>query len=523
MRAAIASPHRSASEIGRDVLAAGGTAADAALAANGMLWACYPHMCGIGGDLFLLYYESATGTVYCLNGTGRAPALATPEAFRKRGFSHVPARGPLSVTVPGALDAWEMAWRRFGTAPLADLLGPAAEAATNGVPVTRRLARWISSSADDLRSDPTLADAFLPGGQPLVESDVLTQPKLGAALRRLAEAGLQDLYTGDLASALAHGCEDRGGLLRASDLAEHKSEWVEPLRVEFDGVEVYTTPPPSQGLAGLQILNLLSFLEGGRGQPGSAQQLDAFVRARRAAFHDRDRYVSDPDYVDIPIKRLLSLDYAHDVAKAPPAAPLPAAPLGGDTVYICALDGNGDACSLIQSIYYAFGSAFTPGETGIVMHNRAHYFSLTDDHPNIMQPGKRTLHTLMASMALRQGKPWLVFGTMGADGQPQTTVQVLLRALAGAGAAEAVAAPRVLSGRFFLEDRDDQLAAEEDFGEEVLAELEAQGHDVRVVPAHDETMGHAHAIVVNGETVDAGADPRSDGAAFVLTNSSAAA
>lgn len=516
MRGAIASPHRSASEAGREVLAAGGNAVDATLAANAMLWPCYPHMCGIGGDLFLLYYESATGTVHCLNGTGRAPALATPETFRTRGFDHVPARGPLSITVPGALDAWDTAWQRFGTAPLADLLGPAADAATNGVAVTPRLARWIASTAGDLRGDPTLAKAFLPGGEPLAGGAILRQPRLAASLQRLIDAGLQDLYSGELASAIAQGCEDADGLLRASDLAEHTSEWIEPLRVRFDGVEVYTTPPNSQGLAALQILNLLSFLEGGRSQPGSARQLDAFVRARRAAFHDRDRYVSDPDHVSIPIDRLLSLDYAYDVASALPATPVPVAPVAGDTVYICTLDGHGNACSLIQSIYYAFGSAFTPGSTGIVMQNRGHYFSLNNGHPNVIIPRKRTLHTLMASMALRHGKPWLVFGTMGADGQPQTTVQVLLRALAGASAAEAVAAPRVLSGRFFVEDRDDQLTAEEDLGEELLAELEALGHDVRVVSPQDETMGHAHAILVNGHTVDAGADPRSDGAAFVL-------
>jgi gamma-glutamyltranspeptidase/glutathione hydrolase len=483
-----------------------------------MLWACYPHMCGIGGDLFLLYYESATGTVHCLNGTGRASALATPETFRSRGLDHVPARGPLSITVPGALDAWDVAWQRFGTAPLADLLGPAADAAANGIGVTPRLARWIASTADDLRDDPTLAEAFLPGGEPLPGGAILRQPRLAASLRRLIDAGLQDLYSGELASAVAQGCEDADGLLRASDLAQHTSEWIEPLRVRFDGVDVYTTPPNSQGLAALQILNLLSFLEGGRSQPGSARQLDAFVRARRAAFHDRDRYVSDPDHVSIPIDRLLSLDYAYDVASTLPAAPIPVAPVAGDTVYICALDERGNACSLIQSIYYAFGSAFTPGTTGIIMQNRGHYFSLENGHSNVISPRKRTLHTLMASMALRHSKPWLVFGTMGADGQPQTTVQVLLRALAGASAAEAVAAPRVLSGRFFVEDRDDQLSAEEDLGEELLAELEALGHDVRVVPPRDEMMGHAHAILVNGHAIDAGADPRSDGAAFVLAD-----
>ena len=236
------------------------------------------------------------------------------------------------------------------------------------------------------------------------------------------------------------------------------------------------------------MLNLLSFIEGGRSQPGSARQLDAFVKAKHMAFRDRDRYVSDPAYVNIPIELLLSLDYAHALAQNAPRPHVPAAPIAGDTVYLCALDCNGNACSTIQSIYYAFGSTFTAGDTGIVMQNRGHYFSLDETHPNAIRPRKRTLHTLMASMALRQGRPWLIFGTMGADGQPQTTVQILLRALAGDSASDAVAAPRVLSGRFFVEDRDDQLIAEEDLGEHTLAELDALGHDVRVVAPRDETM-----------------------------------
>lgn len=517
MLAAIATPHQSASEIGRDVLAAGGDAVDAAFAANAMLWACYPHMCGVGGDLFLLYYEAATGTVHCLNGTGRAPALATPGAFRARGLTEVPPRGPLAVTVPGALDAWDRALGRFGRLSPASLLEPAADAALTGTVVTERLARWIAASADDLRGDRSLADAFLADGEPLEAGMLLRHPQLAASLRHLMDSGLRDLYVGDLAAEIAAGSRHAGGLLRADDLEAHTSEWVIPLQLRFDGVDVYTTPPNSQGLASLQILNLLSFLEGGRSEPGTARQLDAFVRARQAAFRDRDRFLSDPDYVAIPIEHLLSLDYAYQLASEPPSTPLATGPITGDTVYICTLDHEGNACSVIQSIYYAFGSCFVPKDTGIILQNRGHYFSLNHEHPNVIAPRKRTLHTLMATMALRGGYPWLIFGTMGADGQPQTTVQVLLKALSGASAADAVSAPRVLSGRFFVEDRDDQLTAEADIGDEVLADLELLGHDVRVVPPLDETMGHAHAIRITGDAVDAGADPRSDGAAFVIS------
>jgi gamma-glutamyltranspeptidase/glutathione hydrolase len=264
------------------------------------------------------------------------------------------------------------------------------------------------------------------------------------------------------------------------------------------------------------MLNTMAALDAIDLPPGDAEQIDALVRSKEAAFADRDRYITDPTFRHVPVNRLLSVDYANSPLE-PATADHGNGSLQGDTVYVCALDHQGNACSLIQSIYYGFGSAFTAGDTGILLQNRGHYFSLDEKHPNCIRPRKRTLHTLMASMAFRKDKPFLVFGTMGADGQPQTTVQVLLRILGGCGAQEAVAAPRVLSGRFLLEDRNDRLHVEKDLGVEALAELERIGHDVSVVPPHDETMGHAHAILVRDDSrVEAGSDPRSDGSAIVL-------
>ena len=266
-----------------------------------------------------------------------------------------------------------------------------------------------------------------------------------------------------------------------------------------------TTPPNSQGVTALLMLRRMR----GIARPGTVDYLDDFVAAKLDAFALRDAHVTDPDHMRVTLDELL--------ADPAPPAPAPPAPVSGDTVYACAVDADGNACSLIQSLYYGFGSCFVAGDTGILMHNRAHYFSLRPDAANVLAPGKRTLHTLMACMALEDGRPRYVFGTMGADGQPQVNVQVLQRLLAGAPPADAVAAPRVLLGRFALEDDPDTLHVEADYGPagpDVLAERHPR---VAVVPARSERLGHAHAIAIGADgEVTAGADPRSDGSAAIV-------
>ncbi|MET7998929.1 gamma-glutamyltransferase family protein [Amycolatopsis sp. NPDC005232] len=511
---AVVSPHWRATETGHDVLAAGGNALDAALATNAMLWACYPHMCGLGGDIWILYFDAATSRVHCLNGSGGAPRSATPEEYARRGHTRVPVKGPLSLAVPGAAAGWDDGSRRFGSIPVADLLRPAAKAARDGVEITPKLAGWMAKDRELLTGDPGLATVFTEAGEPLPAGATFRQPALAATLDRLADAGFADFYRGELGEALARGTAEAGGLLTADDLKAHASLWVQPVTTRFDGVQVVTTPPNSQGVTALEMLNLLCLLEGGRAAPGSARQLNAFLEARRLAYIDRNRYLGDPAHVTVPVDMLSSLDHARRVADD--ASVLTAGsskPLEGDTVYLGAVDRCGNACSVIQSIYHPFGSGFVPAGTGVLMANRGAYFSLDKEHPNVIAPGKRPVHTLMASMALKDNRPWLVFGTMGGEGQPQTNVQVLLRVLAGASPAEAVAAPRVLSGQLFPGDADDQLHVEEHFGADVIAELRRLGHKVKLVPAHDEMMGHAHAILIDGDRVQAGADPRSDGAA----------
>jgi gamma-glutamyltranspeptidase/glutathione hydrolase len=513
---AVASPHWAATEVGQQVLEDGGNAVDACVAMSAMLTVVSPHMCGIGGDLLLLCRTAEDGEVVCLNGTGPAPALATVRAFRELGLDRIPARGPLTVTVPGAVAAWEEALASFGSRPLAELLAAPIGAAERGVPVTARLGGWITEARSELAAEPALRRTFLDDeGRPLGDGATLRQTELALTLRRIAGSGAEELYRGDLGREVAHACEQAGGFLRSTDLEGFHPEWVAPVRTSYRELDVYTTPPNSQGMTTLMMLNVLTAI-GAAGLPANSPAfIDALVAAKRAAFAARDRYLTDPDFAEIPVNRLLSAEYARSALAEP--TPVSSNPPGGDTVYMCAVDQLGNACSLIQSIYYGFGSCFVAGDTGIVLHNRGHYFSLEDDHVNRLEPGKRPLHTLMACIALEDGSPRLVFGTMGADGQPQTNVQVLQQFLSGADAQSAVAAPRVLHGRFVLEDDDEVLHIEEDLGDAVIAELRHRGHALTVTPSRNELMGHANAIELGPDgPTSAGSDPRSDGAAAVL-------
>jgi gamma-glutamyltranspeptidase / glutathione hydrolase len=512
--AAAASPHAAATRAGAEVLAAGGSAMDACVAINAVLCVVYPHMCGLAGDLFLLYRDASDGRVWALNGSGPAPALATREWFRERGFADVPARGPLPVTVPGTVASWQAGLDRFGRRPLAELLEPAARAAEDGFAVTERTAGWIAHNAPDLARDPVLRARYLgPDGEPIAAGTVVRQPDVARTLRRLAEAGAGDVYHGALADEIDAAFRAADGLLRRDDLAAFAPEWVDPVRLRYRGHDVLTTPPNSQGVTALMMLNALAELD--PPPPGTPGHVEALIAAKRVAFAARDRHVGDPRFVDVPLDELLAPELVRrGLATGNPG---PARSSAGDTVYLCAVDADGNACSLIQSIYYGFGSCFVAGDTGLLMHNRGRYFSLDDDHTNRLEPGKRPLHTLMATMAFDGDELRLVFGCMGADGQAQTTVQVLERYLAGASVAEAVSAPRILHGRFVPEDDPEALTIEAPFGEETIAALRAAGQRPIVVGAHDERLGHAHAIELRGDgTLDAASDPRSDGAAIVL-------
>lgn len=517
----VAAPHYLASSAGARILADGGNAVDAVIACNAVLNVVYPHMCSLGGDAFWLIYDAAGRELHALNGSGRAPAAALPGWYLDRGHDRIPLRGMLSVTVPGAVDSWATALQRFGSRDLDHLLAPAVQYARSGFPVSGKLSAAIHQHEDLLRQNPAAAAAFMPSGRAPRPGALLVQPDLASSLADIGRGGRAAFYQGRIAEAIAATAATLGGLLTAADLAAHTSDWVTPISTTYRGTEVFELPPPSQGAAVLEALNLLDTFDlAGQDQP-STLRAHLMVEAIKLAYADRDQFIADPALADVPTGRLISRDYAlqrRAEISLSRAAPVPAeVKLLGDTVYMCAVDRWGNAVSLIQSICMAFGSGVMVAGAGILLQNRGAGFTLAEDHPNRIAPGKRPFHTLAPAMAFRDGRPWLVFGTMGGEGQPQTQLQVLSNVVdLGLDVQQAIDAPRWLYGRFLLAEEPGLLRLESCFPEQLSRELSALGHRVRPAGPLDEMMGHAQAIMIDPETgvLSGAADPRGDGAAI---------
>jgi gamma-glutamyltranspeptidase/glutathione hydrolase len=506
----VASPHALASAAGLDALRAGGSAVDAAVAAAASLGVLYPHMCGIGGDAFWLIYDAAGGKVAYLDGGGRAAASATLERFS--GQSEIPFRGlaPATLTTPGAVASFCEAHARHGKLPLARCLQDAIHYAAEGFPVTARLARWIEQTAPEL--DAASRAIFLS------DEKLIRNPRLATTLRAIAAHGRAGFYEGEVARNLAR----LGGFFTERDLAAQGAYWGEPIHGAYRGVTIYETPAPTQGFTVLEMLNLIEPLELGPFLgPDHAHLL---VQAKQIAYHDRDRWLADPRFADVPIERLVSRSHSDtrrklmDPRRALPWDKVPSyGSLTGDTVYVAAVDSQGNAASLIFSLYGVFGSCVTSAETGVVLQNRGAYFSLDPKHPNRLEPGKVPLHTLIASMAFRNEKLWAVLGCMGADGQPQIHLQAYVAMIDfGQDIQQALAGPRWLSGRFGLGEARDTLHIEARFPKATIDELERRGHPVDRWGDWNELAGHAHGITVDPATglLAGGFDPRSDGAAL---------
>jgi gamma-glutamyltranspeptidase len=509
----VASPHALASAAGADALRAGGSAVDAAIACGSTLGVIYPHMCGIGGDAFWLLYDAAARKVSYLDGGGRAAKAATLERFS--GQSEIPFRGiaPATLTTPGAVASFCAAHERYGKLPLARCLKDAIHYARHGYPVSARLARWISETAPELARDPASAALFLPEGQ-----SVLSNPRLADTLEAIAAQGRAGFYEGEVAAELAR----LGGFFTAADLAAQAAHWGEPIGASYRGVTIYETPAPTQGFTVLEMLNLLEPLRLADREFLGPDHVHLLVQAKQIAYHDRDRWLGDPRFSPVPIERLISKAHADarralmDPARALPWDRVPSeGTLAGDTVYVAAVDAAGNAASLIFSLYGVFGACITSAPTGVVLQNRGAYFSLDPAHPNRLEPGKVPLHTLIASLAFRNGKPWAVLGCMGADGQPQIHVQAYVAMIDfGLDIQQALDAPRWLSGRFALGEARDTLHIEARCPRATIDELERRGHPLERWGDWNELAGHANGITIdeNG-ALAGGADPRSDGAA----------
>ncbi len=506
----VASPHALASAAGVDALRNGGSAVDAAVAAASSLAVLYPHMCSIGGDAFWLIYDAKARRVSYLDGGGRAAAAATLERFA--GKSEIPFRGlaPATLTTPGAVASFCEAHARHGRLPFARLFQDAIHYAAEGFPVTPRVARWIEQTAPEM--DAATAAIFRRG------ASVLKNPNLAHTLRAVAAHGRAGFYEGEVARNLAK----LGGFFTERDLAAQGAYWGEPIRGTYRGVTIYETPAPTQGFTVLEMLNLIEPRE--LGPFLGPDHVHLLVQAKQIAYHDRDQWLADPRFAAVPMEKLLSKSYADerrrliDPARALPWDKVPSyGSLAGDTVYVAAVDAEGNAASLIFSLYGVFGSCVTSAETGVVLQNRGAYFSLDPKHPNRLEPGKVPLHTLIASLAFRNDKLWAVLGCMGADGQPQIHLQAYVAMIDfGQDIQQALAGPRWLSGRFGLGEARDTLHIEARFPRATIDELERRGHPVDRWGEWNELAGHAHGITVDPGTgmLAGGFDPRRDGAAI---------
>jgi gamma-glutamyltranspeptidase len=524
-RGAVVADHPLAVAAGYEMLRRGGNATDAAVAMAGVLAVVRPHMNGVGGDAFALFHDAATGRVTALNGSGRAGALATPEWFAAQGHRSVPGAGGAAVTVPGAVAAWAEALERHGTMTLAEVLAPAIELAEGGWVVTATLERDIASSVRSLNAEGR--DILAPGGRLPPAGGVVRNRPLAATLRAVAEGGADAFYRGRIAATLARFIEAEGGHLREDDFRAHQPEWVEPLAVTVDGRRIHAMPPNSQGMTQLQQIAMTQHFPLQAMGHNSADYLHTLIELKKLSFADRDRWVADPAFGALPMDRLLEAQYLRQraqrvgrdaVADYGPGIgePLRAGQSdgSGDTVYLMAVDAQGNAVSWIQSLFASWGSRLLEPTTGIVLQNRGSGFVLTPGHPNLVAPGKRPFHTLTPALVTdADGRLLMTMGTPGGHGQPQFLTQVYHAILTfGLSPQQAVEAPRFISNagnRVSIENRVDPA---------VIEALRVRGHDITLADGWTATFGGVQIILRDPQTgaLRAAADPRREGYAIAF-------
>jgi gamma-glutamyltranspeptidase/glutathione hydrolase len=490
--AMVATSHPLAAQVGLDVLRRGGNAVDAAIAVNAALGLVEPMSCGVGGDLFALVWDNKTKKLYGLNASGRSPYKASRALFAAKKLKEIPETGPLSWSVPGCVDGWAELHRRFGTLSLADLLAPSIAYAEEGFPVSEVIGtRWVQSEPK-LRKHPDAARTYLPGGKAPRPGEVFKNPGLARTYRDIAAGGRDAFYKGRIATEIVAFSDKAGGLFTLKDFADHTSTWVEPVSTSYRGHEVWELPPNGQGIAVLQILNLLEGYDLKKMGPASPDYWHVLAESIKLAFADRARFYADPDFAKLPTAELISKPYAerrrklidlhHALKKVPAGDPKLSQ---GDTVYLTVVDKDRNCVSLIQSNYFGFGSLLVPGELSFALQNRGTLFALDQKHLNRLEPHRRPFHTIIPALVTRAGKPWFVFGVMGGDMQPQGHVQVLVNLIDfGMNVQEAGDAPRIQhvgsatpTGKKAGKDGG-VLQAEIGIPRGVIAELMRRGHQV---------------------------------------------
>ncbi|WP_299576308.1 gamma-glutamyltransferase [uncultured Sunxiuqinia sp.] len=438
-----------ATQVALDILKSGGNAIDAAIAANAVLGLVEPVGCGIGGDLFAIVWDAKTQKLYGLNASGRSPYQLTLDYFKAHNYAKVPAYGPLSVSVPGCVDGWSELHQRFGSLTMRQILLPAIRYARQGFPVSELIAYYWKRNAEILKDYPGFAEVFLPNGQAPGKGEIFKNPLLANTLEQIATEGRDAFYKGEIAHKMVDYLQAQGGFLSLQDLADHSSEWVEPLSTSYRGYDIWELPPNGQGTAVLQILNILEQYDISEMGFGSPEYMHLFIEAKKLAFEDRAKYYSDPDFNTLPVDELISKEYATERAKLidlqKASQSFPAGELEqGNTIYLTTADDEGNMVSLIQSNYRGMGSGMTPGKLGFVLQNRGELFALEEGHHNVYAPHKRPFHTIIPAFITKDGQPFMSFGLMGGAMQPQGHVQVICNLIDfGMNLQEAGDAPRI--------------------------------------------------------------------------------
>ncbi|WP_054402242.1 gamma-glutamyltransferase [Paenibacillus solani] len=518
-KSAVATPSNLASMAANRILNEGGSAVDAMVAANSVLGVVFPHMTGAGGDAFWLIYDAKTGKTHSLNASGKSASNVSMSDFS--GKDEIDVRGAKAAnTVPGAVSGWIEAHRKFGKLPLSRCLEPAIDYAKNGFPVGDSVARFSEFAIDLLRTYPTTAKTFLKNGvAPYVASDIMRNPNLAKTLEQIAEGGFDVFYKGDIAKRICDFLQEQGGFLTPEDFANHQVDWTEPVEVSYRDWKVLAPPPNSAGFVTLQILGMMEHMNVKQMKESESDFIDHFTRATAFSFKDRDTYLDDPNFNHIPLDTLLSKDYFRDRFKQMhnPSLGPPETGFGkkGDTTFSCAADEEGNVVGVIQSLYWEWGSGLVAGDTGILLQNRGTHFSLDPMARDRLEPNKRPAHTLTCSMVLKEDQPEMVVGAMGGDGEPQTQALIIMRVLdQGYSVQEAIDAPRWLLGRTWG-DHVRGLRLEGRYEEKIADKLRELGHEnVEIIENFSDLMGHAQAIRIWPDHLEAGADPRADGLAI---------
>ena len=438
-----------ATQVALDILKNGGNAVDAAIAANAMLGLVEPTGCGIGGDIYAIIWDAETKTLHGLNGSGRSPQSLTLDYFKQQGITEIPKFGALPVSVPGTVDGWFEMHEKFGSTPMTDILAPAIQYAREGFPVSELISYYLHRSVARIGQYEGFKETYMPDGEMPDTGDIFKNPALAATYEKIAKGGRDAFYKGDIARTIDAYIKAQGGFLSYADLASHTSTWVEPVSTNYRGYDVWELPPNGQGIAALQILNIMEHYDVKSMGFGSPEYVHTFVEAKKLAFADRAKFYSDMDFNDIPVERLISKQYAAERQRTidpnRAAKRVDAGINEGDTIYLTVADNDGNMVSLIQSNFRGMGSGMTPTGLGFVLQNRGELFALDPEHFNVYAPNKRPFQTIIPAFVTKNNVPYLSFGVMGGGAQPQMHAQVIMNMIDfGMNTQEAGDAPRIL-------------------------------------------------------------------------------